>query len=422
MMIAYVDCFHGAAGDMLLASLLDAGLNLADLERGLSGLPLTGYRLEHRREVRHHIRGSLFRVHLSDEQPARSWPDIRSLLEASDLPEHPRACALGVFHRLAHAEAAVHGVAVETVHFHEVGAADSIVDITGFCIGLHLLGIEQVFASSLPLGSGWVETQHGPLPLPAPATLALLAGVGAPVLPAASVGELLTPTAAALLAELATFAQPAMRIQRVGYGFGQAMFERLNGLRVWIGEANIPADDGSSHSHSHSHSHHAQTEHTGEPDKPDETGETNELSETIVEMRCNLDDATGEQVGYVIGRLLEAGALDAWAVPLVMKKGRPGLQLACLARRGDEEPLARLILRETPTLGVRWEPVQRLIAHRRQVQVTTPWGTVRLKQKVWGGQVVESAPEYEDCALLARAGQVSLSQVYEAARKVGEAD
>lgn len=146
-----------------------------------------------------------------------------------------------------------------------------------------------------------------------------------------------------------------------------------------------------------------------------------EISETIVEMRCNLDDATGELVGYVIGRLLEAGALDAWAVPLVMKKGRPGLQLACLAHRGDEESLARLILRETPALGVRWEQMQRLIAHRRQMQVATPWGTVRLKQKVWSGQVVESAPEYEDCALLARAAQVPLAQVYEAARKAGEA-
>jgi hypothetical protein len=380
--VAYFDCFHGAAGDMLLASLLDVGLEPGTLEQVLTALPLTGYTLEHQRTVSHHVSGSRLRVHVHTPQPARTWAEIRSILAASRLPRRTRACAHGAFERLARAEAAIHGVALEDVHFHEVGAVDSIVDVVGVCAGLELLGVERVYSSALPLGSGQVATQHGLLPVPAPATLALLAEAGAPVIPAPSAGELVTPTAAALLAELADFQQPAMDVQRVGYGFGQKEFARLNGLRVWLG------NDAQQHHHTH---------------------------ETVTELCCNLDDATGEIVAYTIVQLLAAGALDAWAVPLVMKKGRPGMQLSCLARAGDVEKLADVLLRETPTLGVRWQRMERRVAERRVVTVATRWGAVRLKQKLIGGEVVASAPEYEDCAALAHAHGVPLAQVYAAA-------
>ncbi len=401
MQIAYFDCFHGAAGDMLLASLLDTGLELAALERVLAELPLRGYTLEHQRTVSHHVSGSWLRVHVHEQQPSRSWADIQTLLAAGSLPERTRTWAHAAFARLARAEARIHGTPVEAVHFHEVGAVDSIVDMVGFCAGLELLSVEHVYASSLPVGHGWVATQHGALPVPAPATLALLAEVGAPVVPAPVAGELLTPTAAALLCEMARFEQPALRVQQVGYGFGHKQFERLNGLRVWLGTALAEPRSGTNAAHHaahHEHTHNHATHH-----------------EQVCELRCNLDDATGELLAYVVERLLAAGALDAWTAPLVMKKGRPASLLACLARPADVDMLAALLLRETPTLGVRWQIMERLAAGRAAVQVETPWGAVRLKQKLLNGQVTASTPEYEDCAALARAHQVPLAEVYRAA-------
>jgi pyridinium-3,5-bisthiocarboxylic acid mononucleotide nickel chelatase len=381
--VGYIDCFHGAAGDMLLAALLDAGLDLESLKAGLAGLGLVGYTLDLERVQSHSVSGARLRVHVDAGQPQRDWAQIQVLIAEGRLSPRARGLALGAFGRLARVEAAIHGLPLERVHFHEVGAVDSIVDLVGFCIGLDILGIQKVYASPLPVGWGWVHTQHGPLPVPAPATLALLAEVSAPIIPAppGSDGELLTPTAAALLSELASFAQPHMRVQRVGYGLGTKEFSRLNGLRVWIGEVD---------------------EHEQE-------------HEQLAELRCNLDDVSGEVLAYVIERLLAAGALDAWAAPLVMKKGRPAYQLACLARPDDIVALADLILRETPSLGVRWSQVERRAAGRDSVSVQTAWGTVRVKRKLIAGEVVGGAPEYEDCAALARASGVPLAEIYHAA-------
>ncbi|NJP07486.1 MAG: nickel pincer cofactor biosynthesis protein LarC [Chloroflexaceae bacterium] len=419
MNIAYIDCFHGAAGDMLLAGLIDAGLPLERLQEVLAGLapglsPDT-YRIQSDIVISHHVRGRQLRVETTEAQPARSWSAIRQLLLESTLPARIRTHALAVFERLARAEAAVHGVAVDHVHFHEVGAVDSIIDMVGCCAALELLEIERLYASPLPVGRGWVNTQHGPLPVPAPATLAVLADVGAPLLPAPSAGELVTPTAAALLAELADFDQPAMRVQQVGYGLGQKTFARLNGLRVWVGTA---LEDDSPDAHTHAEHHHMHTHaehHHAHAQQENQTAQPVATSETVVELRCNLDDVTGEVIAYVIEQLLQAGALDAWAAPLVMKKGRPGLQLACLAQPAHVEPLAQLMLRETPTFGVRWSPMQRLALQRASVTVQTPWGAVRLKQKLIDGEVVANAPEYDDCAALAQMHHVPLMQVYTAA-------
>jgi uncharacterized protein (TIGR00299 family) protein len=417
MKIAYFDCFHGAAGDMLLASMLDAGLDMPALEEVLAHLPLDGYTLEHTVVTSHHVRGSRFTVHEHTPQPSRTWADIRAMLETSPLPPRTRSWALAAFVRLAQAEAAVHGVSLDTVHFHEVGAVDSIVDMVGVCAALDLLGIEQVYASPLPTGNGWVETAHGPLPVPAPATLKILADATVPIVPAASSGELLTPTAAALLAELAQFGQPPMQVEHIGYGFGHKGYDRLNGLRVWLGKGT--------HNHKHHHDHDHPHEHPAPPTVGREAGEGGQPSvpcsslttpyEHVVELRCNLDDVTGELVAYTIEQLLAAGALDAWATPLVMKKGRPAVQLSCLAYPTDRDALAQLILHETPTFGVRWETNERCIAERQIVQVETTWGRVRLKQKLIGGKVVSSTPEYDDCADLARATGVSFAQIYQSA-------
>lgn len=401
MKIAYFDCFHGAAGDMLLAALLDAGLELAALQTALEGLGLGGYTLTARRALSRGVMGVRLDIAMRENQPPRDWAQIRALLAAADLPAPAQIWAMGAFARLAHVEAAIHGVPVEEVHFHEIGAVDSIVDTVGVCVGLALLGIERVYASPLPLGRGWVLTQHGPLPVPAPATLALLAEAGAPVLPAppGSDGELVTPTAAALLAELARFTQPPMIVHRVGYGLGHREYPRLNALRVWIGEAYPGAGPEPAATH---------TNPSGSV-------------ETLYELRCNLDDATGEEVAYAIERLLAAGALDAWAAPLVMKKGRPGLQLACLSRADQVTALADLMLRETPSLGVRWSPVERQAAAHDWVTAPTPWGAVRVKRKLLNGAVAGLAPEYEDCAALAGAHAVPLAQVYAAAIRAAEA-
>ncbi len=261
--IAYFDCFSGAAGDMLLAALLDAGLPLDDLRHDLARMPVEGYGLVLEPAQQHGITGSRFDVLDIDvgERPARNLTLIREILQDTDLPEPVVANSLRVFTRLGTAEARIHGVELDEVHFHEVGAIDALVDIVGFCIALERMGIERVYASPLPLGSGVVRTEHGLLPVPAPATLALLADVRAPVLPSEARGELVTPTGAAILSTLATFQRPAMQVEQVGYGFGRKEFAWPNMVRVWIGVAieNAPHGprpiDAHTHDHGHGHSH-----------------------------------------------------------------------------------------------------------------------------------------------------------------------
>lgn len=267
--IVYFDCYSGASGDMLLGALLHAGLSLDDLRADLSRLDLQGYDLTVETQVRHGIVGSRFDVvDPAGEHPARNLGMVRSLIEASDLSDRIKARSVEVFTRLAEAEAGVHGTTVDAIHFHEVGAVDAVVDIVGFCCALDRLEIEAVYASALPLGSGMVKTEHGLLPVPAPATLALLAAARAPIAPSDARGELVTPTGAALLSTLATFEQPAMRVQRVGYGFGTKEFPWPNAVRVWVGEEISacglrPSSEGpqvhADHEHAadpHGHHHH----------------------------------------------------------------------------------------------------------------------------------------------------------------------
>ena len=272
--IAYVDCFSGASGDMLLGALLDAGLPLEALQAELAKLELGGYTLSVERVRRHGITGSQFKVEIEEDQhPARNLVMVRELLTAAPLDEEVTDASLRVFERLAVAEGHIHGLPVDEVHFHELSAVDSIVDVVGFVTGLRLLGVTKLYSSALPLGAGTVRTAHGVLPVPAPATLALLAEVGAPTVPTDVEAELLTPTGAALLTTLATFGQPAMAVGQVGYGFGQRELPWANMLRIWVGKEvpggvakargtvrEVPASYDAGHGHTHTHEHgHAHT-------------------------------------------------------------------------------------------------------------------------------------------------------------------
>jgi pyridinium-3,5-bisthiocarboxylic acid mononucleotide nickel chelatase len=445
--LLYVDCFSGISGDMLLGALLDAGLPLATLEEQLGRLPLAGYRLAVHTRHSYGIAGTKLDV-LVDEsiQPQRRLRDILDLLDESTLAEEVRTTAAAIFQRLGEAEAAVHAIPLSEVHFHEVGAVDSIVDVVGAAIGLHALGIQRIHASSLPMPGGTVRAQHGLLPAPAPATLEVLSRVGAPTRPAPVQGELVTPTGAAILAELATFEQPMMRVRRVGYGYGTKEMPWPNAVRLWLGEAWAPSGPrgvpltprpleptmGSLPAGLPTAPRAGEGEPRGRlpsgreplarpPDRllADEYS-TGPRQDEVVVIEANLDDTIPEHLGYAMERLLAAGALDAFFMPIQMKKNRPGTLLGVIARPDDASRLAEVILRETTTLGVRMRRSPRLIAGRRQETVETPFGPVRVKVKLFGERAIP-APEYEDCAQIARDHDVPLSDVYRVALLAAEA-
>lgn len=378
---------------MLLGALLDAGLSFEALRRALAALAVDGYTLTCEPFSDRGLRGMRFAVQLSaGEQPLRRLADIQQILQASSLAPRVREAAEGVFQLLAEAEAQVHGVQSAQVHFHEVGAVDALVDIVGACWAMEALGLTQIYASPLPLSSGQVQSAHGLLPVPAPATLEILRRVSAPWQPSAGIGEMVTPTGAALLATFARFEQPAIAIGRVGYGFGQKSFPWPNCLRVCLGTALEP------------------TAPAGYEPDVDQVGV----------LECNIDNMSGEQLGDLLERLLAAGSLDAGYLPLHMKKNRPGVQLSVICRVEDSERLARLLLAESATLGVRMQQVWRRKAQRAQMQIDTPLGPIQVKVKRLGTRIISAAPEYEDCRRLARAHGVSLEEVYTLAHQVVE--
>jgi hypothetical protein len=390
--IAYLDCHSGISGDMFLGAMLDAGLSFEDLQRALTALPLNGYQLTCERFSDKGIQGSRFDVQLSAHvQPTRQLVDIKAILGASTLAPRVRELALSVFQRLAEAEAHVHGTSIEEVHFHEVGAIDAIMDIVGAAWAIDTLGIAQIYAGPLPLSSGHVKTAHGLLPVPAPATLEILRRVSAPWRPSSAEGEMVTPTGAAILATFARFEQPAMTIERVGYGFGRKQFPWPNCLRACLGSPlGLPAAVG------------------------DEMPET----DWVGVLECNIDNMTGELLGDLMERLLAAGALDVGYLPLQMKKNRPAVMLTLICQLAESERMARFVLAETSTLGVRVQQVQRRKAQRSQEQIITPLGPLLVKVKRLGTRVISAAPEYEDCRRLAREKQVPLEEIYELARQV----
>jgi uncharacterized protein (TIGR00299 family) protein len=380
--IAYLDCHSGISGDMFLGAMLDAGLSLDTLTTTLSSLPLEGYQLKVEPFSDKGIAGSRFDVLLSEQdQPTRHFSDIAALLDASSLPLRVRKKALAIFQCLAEAEAAVHGTAIEEVHFHEVGAVDAIVDITGAVVAVEAVGITQLYASSLPLTGGHVQTAHGLLPVPTPATLEILSKVRAPWKPSSVEGELVTPTGAAILATLARFDTPAFVIERVGYGFGRKRLPWPNCLRLCLGY--VP--------------------------EPTSGGETDWV--TVIE--THIDNMSGELLGGLMERLLTAGALDVSYTPIQMKKNRPATLVTVICRENEGDLLAQLLLRETSTLGVRMQQMRRLKAQRSQESIQTPLGPILVKVKRLGTQIISVAPEYEECQRIAQERNLPLGDVYE---------
>ncbi len=392
MRTAYFDCFAGISGDMTLGALLDAGLPQATLEAVLQQLPLPGWQLDVQRVVKQGLAATAVRVHVAaGDHPHRHLADILHILDAAQLEPAVRGRAAAVFIRLARAEAAVHGTSPDDVHFHEVGAIDSIVDVVGAVAGLHLLGIEAVQASPLPMGHGFVRAAHGLLPVPVPAVMQLLAQRGIPVRDVDAAAELVTPTGAALLAELADdFGQyPAMVVRTVGLGAGQRDLPFPNVLRVVIGETQPVPPRGQ-----------ARGPYPVEP---------------LLVLETNLDDMSPEIMADTSQRLLAGGALDVWLTPITMKKGRPAILLSILCRPADGPRLTDLVLTETTSLGVRQRLVDRVTLPRRIDEVETPWGKVRVKVGLLADGTAKGAPEYEDCRHAAEAGGIALREVYAAA-------
>ncbi|MCH8815283.1 MAG: nickel pincer cofactor biosynthesis protein LarC [Chloroflexi bacterium] len=376
--VAYLDCFSGVSGDMLLGATVDAGVPLADLRTELEKIPLEGYRLDSQRVTRGGLAATQVMVDVGEDQSPRTLQDVLSIVGSSSVPTSDREKGSRVFTRLAEAEAKVHGETVETVHLHDVGAVDAIVDVMGTIAGWRLLGIDDVYASPLPTGEGTANGPHGPLPLPAPATLELLSRAKAPLRrPDGATGELVTPTGAAIVTTLATFGRPEMTLDRIGYGAGSRdPADRPNVLRMWIGEgAEAP-------------------------------------TRSMVLIETNIDDMTGELLGYVQEKLMSEGAADAWFTPIQMKKGRPALMLSVICTEGDEARVAKTILRETSTLGVRVRPVTRHEAEREELQFESSLGPAAVKVKRLPGRPPSVAPEYEACARIARERGLPLWEVY----------
>jgi uncharacterized protein (TIGR00299 family) protein len=386
MKIAYFDCFSGISGDMTLGALVDAGCNLAEMESHLRRLPVPGWKISSEKVVRRGFRATRVKVECSDPQRHRSLSEILQLIERAGLPPRMAERASRIFQHLGEAEALVHGVAIEKVHFHEVGAVDAIVDIVGAAAGFEQFGVEKVFCSALNVGGGRVDTQHGNLPVPAPATAELLRG--APTYSNGIQRELVTPTGAAIVATMASQfgPQPEMTVAAIGIGAGSAeLAEQPNVLRLFVGETLARRDNDP---------HHNST-----------------LDEDILVLEANLDDMNPQVYGYFAERALEAGALDVFSIPVQMKKNRPGQLVTVLCKPEDRDKLSDLLFRETTTLGVRQSNVRRRTLQRESVEVQTSLGSIRMKIARLNGHILNVAPEYEDCQKAAAEHGVPLKQV-----------
>jgi hypothetical protein len=382
MKIAYFDCFSGISGDMILGAFIDLGLDLDTLTHHLSKMKLSGYKIGVSREKRGSITGTRLNIQVEeDKQPHRSMAEIRQIIGESKLPDQIKETTLTILERLARVEGNLHQQSPEDVHFHEIGAVDSIVDMVGACIGLHLLDIKKVLASPLPLGRGFVQCQHGMLPLPAPATLALLEDT--PVYDSGQQREMVTPTGAAILTTICSEygGFPTMSIAKVGYGVGRHPEDHPpNLLRVVLGQTTIEA-----------------------------------VKEKLLMVETSIDDMNPELYGHVMEQLLNAGALDVNLLPAQMKKNRPGQLLRVLIPEGLRETVLQILFSETTTLGVRIQEVERYSLPRHTIRVQTTFGNLPVKVAANPQGNYVFAPEYDGCQRAAGKHQVPLRQVYEEA-------
>ncbi len=391
MKIAYFDCIAGASGDMLLGAMLDAGLEVETLKEKLKALHLENeFELKAQKVNKNGFGATKVDVRLHEpyeHQHGRHLAEIESLIRKGSLAETIQEKAIGMFRRLAEVEAGIHGKPVGEVHLHEVGGVDTIVDVVGTLLGLDSLGVEQVFSSPLPLGRGFVQGAHGLIPLPAPATVALLKGI--PVQGSEIEMELVTPTGALLLSTLckAFGPIPAMTLSGQGYGAGGRDLPIPNVVRLLLGE------------------------------RSEVRGEGIEI-ETLIMLETNIDDNSAEVNGYVMDQLFAAGALDVFFTPIQMKKNRPATLISILSRPEDVEKLELLLFRETSTLGVRRQPVERRCLERTSEVVDTPYGPISVKVARLPGGSSKRAPEFEDCKRAALAHGVPLRKVYDAALSI----
>ena len=380
MNLAYFDCFSGISGDMTLGALIDAGCDVAHLRKELQALQVPGWELSSEKVWKNGMAATFAKVKTEDQKKHRSLTDILEILNQSQLGPQVRDRASAIFETLGEAEARVHDVPLEKIHFHEVGAVDAIVDIVGACIGFQALGIDKFACSPLNVGGGTAKMAHGVLPVPAPATANLLQGK-----PTYSNGvqrELVTPTGAAIVATLCDRfgPQPPMTVSAIGYGAGSADIEgQPNVLRIMIGESAEKAVPG--------------------------------YDEEISVIEANLDDMNPQIYGYFLEKALAAGALDVYTTPVQMKKNRPGTLLTVLCKPPDANALTSMIFAETTTFGVRTTRAQRRILPREHVSVSTTFGDVRIKLSRVNGRILHVSPEFEDCRKLAVEKNVPLQQV-----------
>lgn len=386
MRTLHFDCFSGISGDMTLAALIDAGVDVGAIQALYRsfGLPIT---LEVERVKRNGIAATYANITAPDQETYRFLKDVEAILNQGEMTARQRDRALAIFHKLAHAEATVHGMPLEKVHFHEVGALDSIADIAGVAVALDLLNVEYITCRSVPPGSGTVKCDHGLMPVPAPATALLLQGI--PLATAPVKAELVTPTGAAILATVVNefTDQPSLTIEKVAAGAGKRDFwEQPNILRIFVGtrRSATPTAEG----------------------------------DVITVLETNLDDVPSEFIGYCIEQLFAAGALDVFTMPIQMKKQRPGVLLSVLTESRSVAALETILFRETGTFGIRKHVVERSKLDRTFVTVQTPWGAVQAKQGTRDGFTILT-PEYEACATIARTHHVPLREVYAAVARAG---
>jgi uncharacterized protein (TIGR00299 family) protein len=379
MKIAYLDCFSGISGDMFVGSLLDAGLPFEKLEKILTGLKISGYKISATKEGRNNIFGTRFLVSLQEEdQKVRHLDDIKEIFKDSDLPLPVIEGSIQVFEKLAIIEGEIHHISPNEVHFHEVGALDSIVDIVATVAGINLLGIEKLFASRIPVGTGMIASAHGKIPVPSPATIALLRSI--PIYHSGQDVEMVTPTGAVLITSLCSSfgPMPQMIVDSIGYGVGsRTLVDRPNLLRILIG-SDIDKD----------------------------------RSETVVVLESNLDDMNPELLGYLMDSLFDAGAKDVSFSPIQMKKNRPGTQLQVIGQPEDRERLTAIIFRESTTLGIRYRFSQRAVLKREGLVVDSPWGKMSLTKVINQDGRTVLMPEYEECRRIAQENNLALRDVY----------
>jgi len=390
MKIVYFDCFSGISGDMILGALLDVGLKKEDLEKELSKLNLSGYRLEVKKIAKRGLAATQVKVEIEEKGVERKLRDIINGIENSKLEEEDKKQIKKIFYKIGEAEAKIHQKDIKDIHFHEIGGLDSIIDITSAVVGIRILGIKEVYSSALPLGNGFVKCAHGNIPVPAPATLEVLKGV--PVYSGGIKSEMVTPTGAGIVSSFAKkFGDmPLMKVERIGYGSGEKDFAIPNILRINIGEKILK----------------------------DENIADDYIYDEVMLIEANIDDMNPEFYNYISDRLFSQGALDVYLTPIQMKKNRPAHMLGIMIYEKNIEEILKILFDESTTLGVRIRKVRRLRLKQQSFISETKYGKIGVKVGILRGEIKNIAPEYEDCRKIAQQYQVPLKVIYDEAKNI----